>query len=91
MIVDINREDLYEPSPGTTVTAKVKCGRCSLGYSWFHEADRVGAEAHSLLSACHRLAQALAPQRQRSCTAMTRIAKKRTTEIGLFHVGVHKP
>ncbi len=38
MIVEINREDLYEPSPGTTVTAKVKCGRCSLGYSWFHEA-----------------------------------------------------
>jgi len=38
MIVEIDREDLYEPSPGTTVTAKVKCGRCSLGYSWFHEA-----------------------------------------------------
>lgn len=38
MLVDINREDLYEPSPGTGVTAKVKCGRCSLGYSWFHEA-----------------------------------------------------
>ena len=38
LIVDIDRADLYEPSPGTTVTAKVKCGRCSLGYSWFHEA-----------------------------------------------------
>lgn len=38
MLVDINREDLYEPSPGTTVIGKVKCGRCSLGYSWFHEA-----------------------------------------------------
>ncbi|MFO7906546.1 MAG: hemolysin D [Pirellulaceae bacterium] len=38
LIVEIDREDLYEPSPGTTVTAKVKCGRCSLGYSWFHEA-----------------------------------------------------
>ncbi len=31
-------EDLFKPSPGTTVTAKVKCGRCSLGYAWFHEA-----------------------------------------------------
>ncbi|MFW6169791.1 MAG: biotin/lipoyl-binding protein [Planctomycetota bacterium] len=38
LIVEIDREDLYEPSPGTTVTAKVMCGRCSLGYSWFHEA-----------------------------------------------------
>ena len=38
MTVDIDPEDLFEPSPGTTVTAKVKCGRCSLGYSWFHEA-----------------------------------------------------
>lgn len=38
LTVEIDREDLYQPSPGTTVTAKVKCGRCSLGYSWFHEA-----------------------------------------------------
>ena len=38
MIVDIDPEDLFKPSPGTTVTAKVKCGRCSLGYGWFHEA-----------------------------------------------------
>ncbi len=38
MIVDIDVADLLKPSPGTTVTAKVKCGRCSLGYSWFHEA-----------------------------------------------------
>ncbi len=38
MMVDIDPTDLFEPSPGTTVTAKVKCGRCSLGYSWFHEA-----------------------------------------------------
>ncbi|MHB8968958.1 MAG: GAF domain-containing protein [Pirellulaceae bacterium] len=36
--VDINPEDLFKPSPGTTVTAKVKCGRCSVGYAWFHEA-----------------------------------------------------
>ncbi len=36
--VDINAADLFKPSPGTTVTAKVKCGRCSLGYAWFHEA-----------------------------------------------------
>ncbi len=38
MTVDIDPQDLFKPSPGTTVTAKVKCGRCSLGYSWFHEA-----------------------------------------------------
>lgn len=38
MIVDIDSGDLLNPSPGTTVTAKVKCGRSSLGYSWFHEA-----------------------------------------------------
>jgi hypothetical protein len=39
--VDIQREDLatlIKPSPGMTVTAKVKCGRCRLGYAWFHEA-----------------------------------------------------
>jgi hypothetical protein len=36
--VDIEPSDLFKPSPGTTVTAKLKCGRCSLGYSWFHEA-----------------------------------------------------
>lgn len=36
--VDIKREDLYQPRPGTTVTAKVACGRCSIGYQWFHEA-----------------------------------------------------
>jgi hypothetical protein len=36
--VDIQPEDLFKPSPGTTVTAKVKCGRCRLGYAWFHEA-----------------------------------------------------
>jgi hypothetical protein len=34
---------------GTTVTANVRCGRCSLGYSWFHEGDGMGAETHSLL------------------------------------------
>ncbi len=38
MTIDINPADLFRPSPGTTVTAKVKCGRCSLGYAWFHEA-----------------------------------------------------
>ncbi len=38
LIVEINSEDLSKgPRPGTTVTANVKCGRCSLGYSWFHE------------------------------------------------------
>lgn len=36
--VDIDSSDLTdEPRPGTTVTASVHCGRCSLGYSWFHE------------------------------------------------------
>jgi hypothetical protein len=38
MLVDINPDDLFKPSPGTTVTAKIRCGRSSLGYSWFHEA-----------------------------------------------------
>lgn len=39
MIVAIDDSaELYEPSPGTTVTAKVKCGRRSIGYCWFHEA-----------------------------------------------------
>jgi hypothetical protein len=34
----IKNTELYEPRPGTTLTAKINCGRCSLGYSWFHEA-----------------------------------------------------
>jgi hypothetical protein len=36
--VAIDSNDLSdEPRLGTTVTANVHCGRCSLGYSWFHE------------------------------------------------------
>ena len=27
-----------ELRPGATVTAEIRCGRVSLGYSWFHEA-----------------------------------------------------
>jgi len=38
IIVDIDPKDLFKPRPGSAVTAKVKCGRCSLGYGWFHEA-----------------------------------------------------
>lgn len=38
--VDIseNHDKHKDPRPNATVTAKVVCGRCSLGYSWFHEA-----------------------------------------------------
>ena len=39
MLVDIDTKELSDrTSPGTTVTAKVKCGRCSVAYAWFHEA-----------------------------------------------------
>jgi hypothetical protein len=38
MKVDIVREDIGNPHPGATVTAKVYCGRKPLGYVWFHEA-----------------------------------------------------
>jgi hypothetical protein len=33
----IDKADLIEPRPGTTVTAKVYCGRRSVGYVWFHD------------------------------------------------------
>lgn len=36
--VDIEKEDLYEPRPGATVTAKVHCGTRPIGWCWFHEA-----------------------------------------------------
>ncbi len=32
------RRELPGIRPGASVTAKVYCGRCSLGYSWFHDA-----------------------------------------------------
>lgn len=38
MRVDIDRENIGNPHPGATVTAKVYCGRKPLGYVWFHEA-----------------------------------------------------
>ncbi len=38
ILVAIDAKDLYAPRPGTTVTAKVACGKCSIGYQWFHEA-----------------------------------------------------
>jgi multidrug efflux pump subunit AcrA (membrane-fusion protein) len=38
MKVDIQREDIGNPHPGATVTAKVYCGRRAVGYVWFHEA-----------------------------------------------------
>jgi hypothetical protein len=38
MKVDIDRDDIGNPHPGATVTAKVYCGRKPLGYVWFHEA-----------------------------------------------------
>jgi hypothetical protein len=38
MRVDIKREEIGNPHPGATVTADVYCGRCSVAYSWFHEA-----------------------------------------------------
>lgn len=38
IIVDIDRSDIGNPRPGTTVTGQVYCGRRALGYAWFHEA-----------------------------------------------------
>ncbi len=36
--VAIDKNDLLtEPRPGATVTAKVNCGRASIGYVWFHD------------------------------------------------------
>ena len=35
--VAINKQDLTELRPGVAVTAKVYCGRRSLGYVWFHD------------------------------------------------------
>ena len=35
--VAIDKVDLPELRPGTTVTARVQCGRRSLGYVWLHD------------------------------------------------------
>ena len=35
--VAIDKVDLPEMRPGTTVTARVDCGRKSLGYVWLHD------------------------------------------------------
>jgi len=37
ILVDVNEQDLTDPRPNTGVTAKVYCGRRSIGYVWFHE------------------------------------------------------
>jgi multidrug efflux pump subunit AcrA (membrane-fusion protein) len=36
-IVTVNRDEIPELVPGSEVTAKIHCGRRSLGYVWFHE------------------------------------------------------
>ncbi len=36
--VDIDEQEIDNPHPGASVTARVYCGRRSLGYTWFHEA-----------------------------------------------------
>ena len=35
--IDVDRQQLLGVRPGTTVVAKVHCGRASLGYVWLHE------------------------------------------------------
>jgi multidrug efflux pump subunit AcrA (membrane-fusion protein) len=35
---DIEKSDLVDPRPGTTVRGKIKCGRRAIGYTWLHEA-----------------------------------------------------
>jgi multidrug efflux pump subunit AcrA (membrane-fusion protein) len=35
---EIDKSELIDPRPGTTVRGKVKCGTRALGYTWFHEA-----------------------------------------------------
>ena len=35
--VKIDKNDLPPVRPGTTVTAKVYCGRRAIGYVWFHD------------------------------------------------------
>ncbi len=36
--VDDARYPILDPRPGSTVISHVRCGRRSLGYTWFHEA-----------------------------------------------------
>jgi len=36
--VGVEKEEISDPRPGTTVTGKVLCGRRAIGYTWFHEA-----------------------------------------------------
>ena len=36
--VAIEKQDISDPRPGSTVTAKLLCGRRAIGYTWFHEA-----------------------------------------------------
>ena len=37
IVVDIDKKDLKDPRPGASVTAKVHCGRRSIGYVWLHD------------------------------------------------------
>ncbi len=37
ILVDIDEQQLKDPRPGATVTAKVQCGTRSIGYVWLHE------------------------------------------------------
>jgi hypothetical protein len=37
LLVEINKADLTDPRPDATVTAKVYCGRRSIGYVWLHD------------------------------------------------------
>src|SRR5690606_30129104 len=36
-MVPVDRKQLPALRPGTTVTAKIYCGRRSIGYVWFHD------------------------------------------------------
>jgi multidrug resistance efflux pump len=38
MSVKINKDDLADPRPGATASAKVECGRSSILFAWLHEA-----------------------------------------------------
>jgi hypothetical protein len=37
LLVDIDKNDLTDPRPDATATAKVHCGRRSIGYVWLHD------------------------------------------------------
>lgn len=41
MSADLQTPAVEAPRPGATVIAKIRCGRCSLAYAWFHGAWEV--------------------------------------------------